>query len=117
MAGRAQPEVALGVDLGGVHREVAAVAGPGGDEVEAGEDINGMSQGFGHPAHLAAEFAEDAADLTVFLALENSALGAERGDTGGLDEDGFAGAGSAMDDAVDLVAVIDGDWEDVVVAG
>ena len=33
-----QPESAVGVEVGGVHVEVAAEAGLGGDEVEAGQD-------------------------------------------------------------------------------
>ena len=74
------------------------------------------ASGFGHAADLAAQAPQDAADLAVLLALEDGPLGAEVGDAGRLDEHRFAGAAGAVDDALDLVAMIDGDGQDVVVA-
>ena len=64
----------------------------------------------------AAQPAQDAADLAVLLALEDDALGAEAGDAGRLDEHRLAGAAGAVDDAGHLVAVVDRDRQDVVVA-
>ena len=116
VAGLAEPELAVGVDVRGVHAEVAAVGRLGGDEVEAGEQVDGVGERLGDAGDLAAEAAEDAADLAVLLALEDGALGAEAGDAGRLDEDRLAGGAGAVDDALDLVAVVDGDGQDVVVA-
>ena len=67
-------------------------------------------------ADLAAEPAQDAADLAVLLALEDGPLGAEVGDAGRLDEHRLAGAAGAMDDALELVAMVDGDGQDVMIA-
>ena len=56
------------------------------------------------------------AHLAVLVALEDGPLGAEVGDAGRLDEHRFAGAAGAVDDAGDLVAVVDGDGQDVMIA-
>ena len=54
-----------------------------------------------HPADLAAEPPQDAANLAVLFALEDGPLGAEIGDAGRLDEHRLAGAAGAMDDALE----------------
>ena len=88
----------------------------GGDQVEPGQEVDGEGERLGHLGDLAGEPAQDAADLAVFVALEDGPLGTEAGDAGGFDEDRLAGGTGAMDDALDLVAVVDGDGQDVVVA-
>ena len=75
MPGLPQPEPAFGVDVGGVHVEVAAEAGLGGDEIEPGQDVDGEDERFRDAADLAAQPAQDAPDLAVLLALEDGPLG------------------------------------------
>src|SRR5262249_57138878 len=72
-----QPQLPRGVDLWGVHPVIAAEAGLRGDQVETGQDLDGEAERLGHPGDLAAQPAEDAADLAVFLPLEHGPLGAE----------------------------------------
>src|SRR5437773_11957091 len=87
VAGLPQPELAVGVDVRGVHAEVAAEAGLGGDEVEAGQDVEGEGERFGDAGHLAGEAPEDAAYLAVLLALQDGPLRAEAGHGSRFEED------------------------------
>ncbi len=75
-----------------------------------------MAERPGHFPDLAAEPAQDAAYLALLVPLEDGPFGAEAGDAGRLDEDGFAGAAGAVDDALQLVAMVDGHGQDVMIA-
>src|SRR5947207_801914 len=104
-----QPETALSVDLRSVHSVIAAVAGLGGDQVQASHKLDGESERPGNLADVGTEAAEDAANFPVFVSLEDGALGTQVGHPGRLDEDRFAGAACPVDDALEFVPVIDCD--------
>ena len=75
-----------------------------------------MAQGPGHFPDLTAEPAQDSVHLALLVPLEDGALGAQAGDAGRLDEYRFAGATRAVDDALQLVAMVDGHRQDIMVA-
>ena len=54
MARPAEPELACFVDIRGVHAEISAIVGLRGDEIETGEQVEGVDEGFGDPSNLAA---------------------------------------------------------------
>ena len=116
MPGLAEPERPSVFTSGAVHAVIAAEAGLGRDEVEAGHHVDGEAERPGDPADVAAKPAQDAADFALLLALEDGTFGAQAGDAGRLDEDRFAGAAGAVDDALELVPVVDRHGQDVVVA-
>src|SRR5262249_4253418 len=112
----AQPQLAVGVDVGSVLIEFPAVLRLRGDQVESGQQVDGVSQRLRHLRHLPGEPAENSANLTLFFSLDHDSLGTQRRNGGWLDEDGLARAGSTVNDPGDLVSMIDGDGEDVVIA-
>src|SRR5205085_601956 len=64
----------------------------------------------------AGKTAEDAADFPLLLTLQHGPLCAQPGHGRGLDEHGLAGRAGAMDNAGQLVAVVDGHRQHVVIA-
>ena len=111
-----QPQPALGVHLGGGHRKLAAVPGFGRDEIQPGDDVEGVEERLGDPSDFGAQPPEDALHFAVFFTLQCDPLGAEVGDRRRLDEDRLPRAADAVHRAGHLVPVVHGHRQNVMVA-
>src|SRR5260370_1487316 len=116
MPRKPQPETAFGVDVGTSKVVVARIPGLGGDVVELGNRFDGLAKRAGDLADVGAELAQDFLHLAVLVAFQDDALGAQMRDLRGLDEYGFAGAAGAMDDAGQLVPIVDRYGQNVMIA-
>src|SRR6516164_6120616 len=116
MAGLAEPQPPLRVDIGSGHTEIAAITRLCRNQIELCHHVKGHAEGPCNSADFRSKPPENALNLALLIGLQECTLGAEAGHAGRLNIHGFARAAGPMDDPLKLVPVIDRHRKHIMIA-